>query len=55
MGTGNGGSLLVYTGTNSGSKEGTTAMMNQYRNLLKRTKQAVSISTRDRRQELIVQ
>ena len=37
MGRGNGGSILVHIGTD---KEGTTAIVEKYRNLLKKTKQA---------------
>ena len=40
MGRGNGGSILVHVGTNNADKEGTTAMVDKYRNLLKKTKQA---------------
>ena len=40
MGRGNGGSILVYVGTNNADKEGTTATLENYRSLLKRTKQA---------------
>ena len=40
MGRGNGGSILVHVGTNNADKEGTTAIVEKYRNLLKRTKQA---------------
>ena len=40
MGRGNGGSILVYIGTNNTYKEGTTAILEKYRNLLKKTKQA---------------
>ena len=41
MGRGNGGSILVHIGTNNADKEGTTAILEKYRNLLKKTKQAV--------------
>ena len=34
MGRGNGGSILVHIGTNNGDKEGTTAIVEKYRNLL---------------------
>ena len=40
MGRGNGGSILVHIGTNNTDKEGTTATVEKYRNLLKKTKQA---------------
>ncbi len=40
MGRGNGGSILVHVGTNNADKEGTTAILETYRNLLKKTKQA---------------
>ena len=40
MGRGNGGSILVHIGTNNADKEGTTAILEKYRNLLKKTKQA---------------
>ena len=40
MGRGNGGSILVHIGTNYAAKEGTTAIVEKYRNLLKKTKQA---------------
>ena len=39
MGRGNGGSILVHIGTNNADKEGTTAILEKYRNLLKKTKQ----------------
>ena len=39
MGRGNGGSILVLIGTNNADKEGTTAIVEKYRNLLKKTKQ----------------
>ena len=39
-GRGNGGSILVHVGTNNADKEGTTAIVEKYRNLLKKTKQA---------------
>ena len=38
MGRGNGGSILVHIGTNNADKEGTTAIVKKYRNLLKKTK-----------------
>ena len=40
MGRGNGGSILVHIGTNNADKERTAAIMEKYRNLLKKTKQA---------------
>ena len=40
MGRGHGGSILVHIGTNNADKEGTTAILYTYRNLLKKTKQA---------------
>ena len=40
MGRGNGGTLLVYVGTNNTDKEGTTAIVEKYRKLLKKTTQA---------------
>ena len=40
MGRGNGGSILVHVGTNNADKEGTTAIVEKYRNLLTNTKQA---------------
>ena len=39
MGRRNGGNLLVHIGTNNADKEGTTAIVEKYRNLLKKTKQ----------------
>ncbi len=39
-GRGNGGPTLVHVGTNNADKEGTTATVEKYRNLLKKTKQA---------------
>ena len=41
MGRGKGGSilLLVHIGTNNADKEGTTAILEKYRNLLKKTKE----------------
>ena len=39
-GIGNGGSILVHVGTNNADKEGTTSIVEKYRNLLKKTKQA---------------
>ena len=35
MGRGNGGSILVHIGTNNAHKEGTTAIVEKYRNLLR--------------------
>ena len=40
MGRGYGGSILVHVGTNNTDKEGTTSIVEKYRNLLKKTKQA---------------
>ena len=40
MGRGNGGSILVHVGTNNADKEGTTAIVDKYRNRLKETKHA---------------
>ncbi len=40
MGRGNGGTILVHVGTNNADKEGTTAIIEKYRNLLKKMKQA---------------
>ena len=40
MGRGYGGSILVHVGTNNADKEGTTAIVEKYKNLLKKTKQA---------------
>ena len=40
MGKGNGGSILVHIGTNNTDKEGTTAIAEKYRNLLKKMKKA---------------
>ena len=40
MGRGNGGAILVHIGTNNANKEGTTAIVEKYRNLLKKTKSA---------------
>ena len=36
MGRGNGGSMLVHIGTNNADKEGTTAILEKYRNLRKK-------------------
>ena len=38
-GRGNGGNLLVHIGSNNIDKEGTTAIVKKYRNLLKKTKE----------------
>ena len=40
MGRGNGGTLLVHIGTNNAVKEGLTAIVKKYRNLLKKSKEA---------------
>ena len=40
MGRGKGGTILVHVGTNNADKEGTTAIVDKYRNLLKQTKEA---------------
>ena len=40
MERGNGGSIVVHVGTNNADKEGTTAILEKYRDLLKKTKQA---------------
>ena len=40
MGRGKGGTILVHVGTNIADKEGTTAIVDKYRNLLKKTKEA---------------
>ena len=40
MGRGYGGSILVHVGTNNTDNEGTTAIVEKYMNLLKKTKQA---------------
>ena len=40
MGTDKGGSILVHVGTNNADREGTTAIVKKYRDLLKRTNQA---------------
>ena len=40
MGRGNGGSTLIHIGTNNTDKEGTTAIVDTYMGLLKKTKQA---------------
>ncbi len=40
MGRGNRGSILLHIGTNNADKEGTTSIVEKYRNLLKKTKQA---------------
>ena len=40
MGRGNRGSILTHIWTNNADKEGTIAILEKYRNLLKKTKQA---------------
>ena len=40
MGRGNGGSIVIHIGTNNVDKEGKTAIVEKYRSLLKKTKQA---------------
>ena len=40
MGRGNGGIILVHVGKNNTDKEGRTAIVEKYRKLLKKTKQA---------------
>ena len=40
MGRGKGGTILVHVGTNNADKEETTAIVDKYRNLLKKTKEA---------------
>ena len=40
MGRGKGGTILVHVGTNNADKEGTTAIVEKYKELLKKTKQA---------------
>ena len=40
MGRGNGASTLIHISTNNADKDGTTAIMEKYRSLLKMTKQA---------------
>ena len=40
IGRGNGGYILVHVGTNNADKEGTTAIVDKCKNLLKMTKQA---------------
>ena len=40
MGRGKEGTILVHVGTNNADKEGTTAIVDKYRNLLKKTKEA---------------
>ena len=40
MGRGQGGAILVHIGTNNADKEGTTAIVDKYRKLLKKTKEA---------------
>ena len=40
MGRGKGGTILVHVGTHNADKEGTTAIVEKYRNVLKKTKEA---------------
>ena len=40
MGRGKGGTILVHVGTNNADKERTTAIVDKYRKLLKKTKEA---------------
>ena len=40
MGRGKGGTIVVHIGTNNAYKEGTTAIMDKYRKLLKKTEEA---------------
>ena len=40
IGRGKGGTILVHIGTNNADKEGTTAIVDKYRKLLKKTKEA---------------
>ena len=40
MGRGKGGTILVHVGTNNADKEGTTAIVDMYNKLLKKTKEA---------------
>ena len=40
MGRGKGGTVLVHIGTNNADKEGTTAIVDKYSKLLKKTKEA---------------
>ena len=40
MGRGNGGSILIHIGTNNKEMEGTISIVEKYRSLLKKTKQA---------------
>ena len=39
VGPGKGGSILVYLGTNSAEREGTTAIVRKYRQLVRKAKQ----------------
>ena len=39
MGSGKGGSVLVHVGTNNAEREGTTAIVRKYRNLVRSLKQ----------------
>ena len=43
MGRGNGGSILLHIGTNNADKEGTTAILEKYRNLQKKTSKGWTI------------
>ena len=43
MGRGNGVSIVVLIGTNNADKEGTTAILAKYRELLKRAKQGMVV------------
>ena len=40
MGRGKGGTIMVHVGTNNADKEGTTVIVDKYRNLLNKTKEA---------------
>ena len=40
MGRGKGGTILVHVGTNNADKEGATAIVDKYKTLLKKTKEA---------------
>ena len=40
MGRGKGGTIMVHVGTNNADKEGTTEIVDKYRNLLKKTNEA---------------
>ena len=41
MGRGKGGTILVHVGTNNADKERTTAIVDKYRKLLEKTKEAI--------------